>query len=232
MALVDDLKETTNDFFEEEYNCTNTSIIPLTDYSKLTFGNSGLLSDLTFLFIDIRKSSELVSKYGVEQAARIYQSFHDINVRIINNRDGQVRSFDGDRIMGVFSGDRKNNNAVEAAMNIRWAIVNILNTHLPTNSPINIGIGIDTGETLITKVGRGHNSSNNDLVWIGEACNYASHMCNESQNKIYISPNVYNLLFDSNITANGVNMWQSVYMTLKNGTRVKCYETTYWWERM
>jgi class 3 adenylate cyclase len=232
MPLVDDLKETTTDFFEENYNSTSTKIIPSTDYSKLTFGNSGLVSDITFLFIDIRKSSQLVSRYGVEVAAKIYKSFHDINVRIINKRNGQVRSFDGDRIMGVFSGDRKNNNAVEAAMNIRWAIANILNSHLPTNSPINIGIGIDTGETLITKVGRGHNSSNNDLVWIGEACNYASHMCNESQNKIYISPSVYNVLIDSNITVNAVNMWQSVYMTLKNGNRVLCYQTNYWWENM
>ncbi len=232
MALKDELKETTNDFFDEEFNSTNTTIIPSTDYSKLTFGNSGLTSELTFLFVDIRKSSEIISTYGVEDAAKIYQSFHDINVRIINNRDGQVRSFDGDRIMGVFSGDGKNNNAVESAMNIRWAISNILNPRLPKKNPLNIGIGIDTGEILITKVGRGYKDSNNDLVWIGKACNYASHMCNESQNKIYISPTVYGRLAERNKVANGENMWQSINMRLKNGDLVNCYQTSYWWESM
>jgi class 3 adenylate cyclase len=90
--------------------------------------------------------------------------------------------------MGVFSGDRKNNNAVEAALNIRWAISNILNPQFKPEYAINIGLGIDTGETLITKVGKGRDASNNDLVWVGKACNYASHMCSYAMNAIYISP--------------------------------------------
>ena len=229
MAIKDDLINKVDSYFNEEYSIAKTTIIPTTDYSKLTFGNSGLLADLTFLFVDIRKSSELHDTYGYENAARIYKSFHDINVRIINKRDGQVRAFDGDRIMGVFSGDRKNNNAVEAALNIRWAISNILNSKFKKGFEINIGIGIDTGETLITKVGKGRDISNNDLVWVGKACNYASHMCNESKNKIYISPNVYSRLNEKNKISDSKNMWSNVIMKLKNGKEVHCYSTTYYW---
>lgn len=229
MALLDELKNKIDTYFTEKYEVEETSIVPTTDYSKLTFGNKGLTSELTFLFVDIRKSSQLHDRYGHIAAAKIYQSFHDINVRIINSRDGQVRAFDGDRIMGVFSGDRKNNNAVEAALNIRWAISNILNVKFKPENAINIGIGIDTGMTLITKVGKGRDLSNNDLVWVGKACNYASHMCNESENKIYISPTVYNKLADSNKIGDGKNMWENINMTLKNGKIVPCYKTNYWW---
>jgi class 3 adenylate cyclase len=229
MALLDDLKNKINTYFTEKYEVEETTIVPSTDYSKLTFGNKGLTAELTFLFVDIRKSSQLHDTYGHIDAAKIYQSFHDINVRIINSRDGQVRAFDGDRIMGVFSGDRKNNNAIEAALNIRWAITNILNVKFKPEYAINIGIGIDTGVTLITKVGKGRDLSNNDLVWVGKACNYASHMCNESENKIYISPTVYNKLADSNKISKGKNMWQSVNMVLKNGKTVLCYKTNYTW---
>jgi len=232
MALLDDLKNKINTYFTEKYEVSETTIVPSTDYSKLTFGNSGLTAELTFLFIDIRKSSQLHDTYGYIDAAKIYQSFHDINIRIINSRDGQVRAFDGDRIMGVFSGDRKNNNAVEAALNIRWAISNILNVKFKPEYAINIGLGIDTGKTLITKVGKGRDLSNNDLVWVGKACNYASHMCNESENKIYISPTVYNKLDDKNKVSEGNNIWENVNMTLKNGKLISCYRTTYWWSAL
>jgi len=229
MALLDDLTNKINTYFAEKYEVQETTIVPSTDYSKLTFGNNGLTSELTFLFVDIRKSSLLHDTYGYIVAAKIYQSFHDINVRIINSRDGQVRAFDGDRIMGVFAGDRKNNNAVEAALNIRWAVSNILNKKLKPEYAINIGIGIDTGKTLITKVGKGRDISNNDLVWVGKACNYASHMCNESENKIYVSPTVYNKLDETNKTSGGRSMWENINMKLKNDKLVSCYRSSYTW---
>ena len=229
MSLLDDIKTTTNTFFNHEFTTAETNIVPATDYSKLTFGNNGLTADLIFLFVDIRKSSKLHETYGEIGAAKIYQSFHNMNVRIINSRDGQVRSFDGDRIMGVFSGKRKNNNAVEAAMNIRYAVKEVLNNKLPATKQLDIGIGIDTGKVLITKVGRGRNDSNNDLVWVGKACNYASHMCNESENLIHVSYGVHSVLLADNLIADGNNMWQSCVMTLKDGSRINVYRTNYYW---
>ena len=232
MALLDELKNKTAKYFREKYEIKPTTVVPSTDYSKLTFGNTALTAELTFIFIDIRKSSELHDKYGYEYAARIYQSFHDICLRIINSRYGNVRAFDGDRIMGIFSGDFKNNNAVETAMNIRWAISNILNPKFKPEYAINIGIGIDTGETLITKVGKGRNTENNDLVWVGKACNYASHLSSHATNCIYVSPAVYNKLRDNNKISDGKNMWTSVNLTLKNGKTITCYKTIYHWENL
>lgn len=229
MALLEEIKSKIDSYFTEKYEVEETDIIPSTDYSKLTFGNKGLIADLTFLFVDIRKSSQLHDTYGYISAAKIYQSFHDINVRIINSRGGQVRAFDGDRIMGVFSGGRKNNNAVESALNIRWAITNILNVKFKPEYAINIGIGIDTGKTLITKVGKGRDESNNDLVWVGKACNYASHFCNESENRIYISPTVFDKLDAKNKISNGADIWENLNIKLKNNTLVPCYRTNYWW---
>lgn len=232
MALLDDLTNKINTYFTERYEVEETTIVPSTDYSKLTYGNKGLTSELTFLFSDIRKSSQLQDTYGHIDAAKIYQSFHDINVRIINSRDGQVRAFDGDRVMGVFSGERKNDNAVEAGLNIRWAVSNILNKRFKPEYAINIGIGIDTGITLITKVGKGRDLSNNDLVWVGKACNYASHMCNESENKIYISPIVFAKLAETNKVSEGKSMWESINMKLKNDKLVPCYSTNYNWSAL
>ena len=78
MALLDDLKNKINNYFTEKYEVEETTIVPSTDYSKLTFGNKGLTAELTFLFVDIRKSSQLHDTYGHIDAAKIYQSFHDL----------------------------------------------------------------------------------------------------------------------------------------------------------
>lgn len=228
MSLFDELTYKVNKYFTEKYVVEKTTIVPSTDYSKLTFSNKGLIAELTFLFIDIRESSQLHDKYGHTVAAQIYQSFHEINVRIIKSCDGQVRAFDGDRIMGVFSGSDKNNNAVKAALKIRWAISKVLNTELIPKKPINIGLGIDTGETLITKVGTSRDSNNNDLVWVGKACNYASHLSNESKNEIYISTSIYNKLNKTNKFSNEIDMWKKVEIKLKSGKNIVCYKTNYY----
>ncbi|MEW5846332.1 MAG: adenylate/guanylate cyclase domain-containing protein [Bacteroidota bacterium] len=231
MALLDDLKNKVSAYFIEKYEVEETTIVPGTDYSKLTFGNKGLVSEFAFLFVDIRKSSELHDTYGFTNAAKIYQSFHDICLRIIENNEGKVRAFDGDRIMGVFAGDQKRTNATKAAMNIRWAISKILNPNLTT--PLRIGCGIDVGKTLITKVGKGRDINNNDLIWIGKACNYASHLTQEASDSIIISPNVYDNMLDKTKFKDSINktgnMWTLKKITLKSNKQIDVYESSYYW---
>lgn len=227
MALNEDLQNKIDSYFTEPYTIEETSIVPTTDYSKLNFGNKGLVAELAFLFVDIRESSKLHEAYGHKIAAKIYQSFHKINVEIINKNNGRVRAFDGDRTMGVFSGDAKNNNAVKAGMQIIWAIRNILNKKIST--PLKCGVGIDYGSVLITKVGKGRSTENNDLIWVGQACNYAAHLSNESSNSIIISNRTYGRLNDSRKLSNGNNMWNSKKLTLKNNRFISSYETTYEW---
>ena len=228
MPLREDLTNKVNSYFVEPYFTEETSLIPSTDYSKLTFGNKGLISELCFLFIDIRKSSKLHETYGYKTAAIIYQSFHHINVRIITSLDGVVRAFDGDRIMGVFSGSLKCTNAVKSGMKVRWAIDNILNKKL--SAGIKIGVGVDYGKTLITKVGKGRDINNQDLIWVGPACNYASHYCQEASQSIIISERTYNKMHKGcKLNNEGGNMWNYKYIKLKNDAQIKCCETTYRW---
>lgn len=228
MSVKSDLENKIRSYERENYEVINTTIVPDTDNSNLTFGNKGLKGEFAFLFVDIRKSSSLHETYGFAKAAKIYKSFHDINVRIIEENEGEIRSFDGDRIMGVFAGSMKNSNAAKSAMQIQYAIRNILNPILNVN--IKCGAGIDSGEILVVKVGKGRNKNNNDLVWIGKADNYASHLANEANNTVIISTNAYNKLSkDNKISNNGQNMWTPTSIILKNGTRVPCYISNFGW---
>jgi class 3 adenylate cyclase len=231
MALLDDLKNKISSYATDKYEIEDTTIVPATDYSKLTFGNKGLTTSLAFLYVDIRKSSELHNTYGYKLAAKLYQSFHEINVRIILKNDGSVRAFDGDRVMGVFSGNRKRSNAVKSAMQIHWAVQNILNPTLKTN--IRIGAGVDNGITLITKVGKGRNTENQDLVWIGKASNYASHLSNEADNSTIISVDTFKNMDNENKILSSVDpkeIWTQKTLTLKNDKKIICYESSIPWQ--
>ena len=53
MALKEDIENKVNSYFNEPYKVEETTIIPDTDYSKLTFGNKGLTAELAFLFVEI-----------------------------------------------------------------------------------------------------------------------------------------------------------------------------------
>lgn len=228
MSIKTDLENKINSYFVEPYIIENTTIIPSTDYSRLTFGNKALKSELAFLFADIRKSSQLHDIYGYQTAAMIYQSFHDITVRIINEMNGKVRAFDGDRVMGVFSGNNKCTNAVKASMKIKWSVQNILNNYL--NPKLEVGFGIDFGQTLITKVGKGRDPHNSDLVWIGKACNYASHLSGYGCNEIYITTNTYDRMNDSVKTSSkGEKMWTYKTITLKDGSKTNIYYSRWGW---
>ena len=227
MGLLDDLKNKVSSYGLQKYETEETTIVPDSDHNKLTFGNKGLYGNYAFLFFDIRKSSKLHEQYGYEGAAKIYQSFHDISVRVIEYNNGNVRSFDGDRVMGVFAGDFKNTNAVKTAMMIQYGIRNILNPILGTN--IICGAGVDNGKILVTKVGKGRDKNNNDLIWIGKADNYASHLSNEASNTVIISANTYSIMGKEVKVSDGRDMWVEKIISLKNGTLVKCYESSWGW---
>tara|TARA_B110000902_G_scaffold210996_1_gene241570 strand:- start:372 stop:1064 length:693 start_codon:yes stop_codon:yes gene_type:complete len=225
MSLKSDIENKVKSYFTEPYTVEDTKIVPDTDYSKLTFGNKGLKAELAFLFVDIRKSSEMHTTYGFADTARIYQSFHDICIRIIESKDGKIRAFDGDRIMGVFSGEHKCSNATQSARKIKWAIQNILNQHLKI--PIKIGIGIDFGNTLIAKVGKGRDTNNNDLDWIGQACNYASHLSGYGKDTTLITSRTYNRMNENSKFYNGKSMWSEKKLTIKNGKEIDVYESNW-----
>ncbi len=228
MALLYDLKNKINAYANEKYEVEETTFVPGTDFSKLTFGNKGLTCAFAFLFVDIRKSSELHDTYGYKTAAKIYQSFHEINVRVIASNEGSVRAFDGDRIMGVFSGDTKRSNAVKSAMQIQWAIRKILNPVLGTNNIC--GAGVDNGITLVTKVGKGGRSDNQDLVWIGKASNYASHLSHVANDTTIISVETFMYMnADHKLSDDKKDLWKHKTISLKNGTKVNCYESGTGW---
>ena len=210
---------TTNDFDSKidtilyaTWNTQAARVVPKTEDVVQINGAKQL--DATYLYADMADSTVLVKNFEPEMAARVIRGYLRIAVDCIRAKGGHVRSFDGDRVMGIFIGDTRRNDAVGAALNITWAVEKTLNPKLAVklwNSNAKFQVshrsGIDDGATFIV---RGGARDNSDLVSIGNAPNIAAKLSGlrgEGGN-ITITDRVYGALFPHNKTAaGGESMW-------------------------
>jgi len=75
----------------------------------------------TYLYADMVDSSGLVGASPKETVGKVLRLYLDLSVRIVRRNGGHIRSFDGDRVMGIFIGDNRFDAAVKAAMQVKWA---------------------------------------------------------------------------------------------------------------
>lgn len=196
-------------------------------------GNDAVTLDGTVLYAGMADSKGLVNGHKDWFAAVVYKAYLLCACRIIRNNDGAVAAFDGDRVMAVFIGVNKNTAAARAALQINYAVREILNVAIKEAYPttgfrLQQAVGIDTGSLFVARTGiRG----SNDLVWIGRAVNYAARLCGlrEDSYASHITEEVYNSLDDS-LKSGGDpkrDLWEKVMWT---ECGVAVYRSNWWWE--
>ena len=128
--------------------------------------------------------------------AKIIHSFINGAADILRHYGGEIRSFDGDRVMAIFVGIDKETMAVRAALAVNWLVQEYLVGKVRETWPdltdiwtFEHSIGIDSGEALIT---RGGVRSDNDLISIGTAPNVAAKLSDLRDGRsLHITPAVY-----------------------------------------
>lgn len=215
------------------WSITDGTVVPTTD--GVTLKNGGKRIDATYLYADLADSSWLAQNVKDEIAAKVVRSYLNAATRILKFYRGEIRSFDGDRVMAIFIGNSKNSDAAEAAFAINWSVREVLHDKLAAKWPkslasykVNHGIGIDTGEALIV---RGGVRNNNDLVSVGASPNVAAKLSDKRQSDdIYITDRVHSRLNASAKTKlDGTSsIWNKRNPVTVGGTAVAVYGTAYW----
>lgn len=187
-------------------------VIPETE--DITLGNSGVTLEATVLYADLADSTEL-ALYDQEIAAEVCKAYLVGTTRLIKAAGGEIRSFDGDRVMGVFMGKSKNTSAAKAALKINYFFTKVLEPAFLSfygrlkDSPFKFAqsVGIDTGEIRAVRAGI---RNSNDLVWVGRAPNIAAKLSGirEPDYSTYITEAVYDKLHDSAKLYGGQEMWE------------------------
>ncbi len=168
---------------------------------SLTYKN-GFYVDITVLFVDIRKSKELAKNHTRPVLAKIYRTYISEVIAVMKGNKLISDVFiEGDGVWAVFN--TKNNDDVNGVFTTAVEIsslIDILNIKLKERnySEIDVGIGMDKGESLYIKAGN-YGSSVNEIVWIGKVVGEAAKLCNYGNknildNRIMVSKMIYSRL--------------------------------------
>lgn len=229
MGIKDDLESEVAQIYKDQWTRRDGRKVP--EDTDIAAGNDAVDLDATILYADLDESTKLVDNYKDWFAAENYKTFLRVATRIIRSEGGFIRSFDGDRVMGVFIGDNKSDCAARSGLKINWAVKNIIQPKMRNQYPKNDYVmkhttGIDSSSVMVTKGGI---RNSNDLVWVGRSANHAAKLCALSADfPTWITDKVYDALTDAvKIGSDKKNMWEERKWTTQGDRRI--YRSTYWW---
>jgi class 3 adenylate cyclase len=105
----------------------------------IPLGNNAAEFEAAVLFIDVRQSSDITNAFRRQTAAKMMKAYFAGAVNIVNKNEGFVRSFNGDGMLAIFRGDSRHDNAVKAAMQIKYFVDEVSSPKHQASEPIDMG---------------------------------------------------------------------------------------------
>ncbi|MEO0772996.1 MAG: adenylate/guanylate cyclase domain-containing protein [Pseudomonadota bacterium] len=229
-----DFEADVNTILSTNWDTVESAIVPDTGNVKLAGGAHWVRA--TYLYADLANSSKMAKNFDRRVTAKIIKSFLQSATYLVQQNGGRVISFDGDRILGVFTGGLKNTNAARCALNLNWVVREVIRKKFEAkyesvrdaDFKISHGVGVDTGQTLVV---RGGVRGNNDLVSIGRAPNLAAKLSDlRNGYTSRITKEVFDVMHDSvkYSKTGGPLMWESASWTFL-GEKIDIYRSTWMW---
>jgi adenylate cyclase len=118
----------------------------------------GKKQHITILMSDIRGFTHLSEQMRVEDAVAMLNHYFSAMVDVINKYNGTLIEFLGDGILAIFGApvtyENHPDSAVACAMEMQLAMEEVNRWNVRNNFPeLEIGIGINTGETIVGNIG-------------------------------------------------------------------------------
>lgn len=236
MAFTDDLEALIQSGFDLPFEVRAGTVIPAVTDIVLS-QNAGREIDLAMLFIDIRSSTLIVDGFRRTTAAKMYKAFISGVTRIIRNNGGEVASFNGDGVLAAFAGDMRITIAAKTALNLSWLCTQVLRPRLRSYFERNLqladvefdfGIGVDCGRVLVVRAGMG-GTNNNDLVWVGNATNYAVKLAGWARDpyNVYVFEPFYEEV-EASSRVNPDNPYQLMWE--RDPSNQYLWRSNWWWK--
>ena len=212
--LVNELWKQVRDTATDGWNRRDGRVVP--EAANLALGNDRVELEAVFLYADLADSTELA--IGRQQiAAEVCKAYISGVTKLVKHNGGEVRSFDGDRVMGVFIEGPKNTNAVRCALQINTFFRYILapeftgyyKTHLDGFN-LSQTVGVDRSDVYVCRAGA---RIDNDLIWVGRAPNIAAKLSGVRNGySTLVTDAVYTSMLPevTNDVNSGNNLWHTV----------------------
>jgi class 3 adenylate cyclase len=223
VTLKEELQEAAaNIITSDKWIARDGEVVP--EPEDLGLGNDAVNLKATVLYADMSESTVLVDSQKAHMAAEVYKTYLVCAARIIKNNGGVITAYDGDRIMGIFIGKTKNTTAAKTALQINWAVNNIVNPALKTEYgdaayQMKHTVGVDTSLIFACRIGV---RNDNDILWVGRAANYAAKLCSLDEYPVYITGDVFDSLDDGSKLGGNPRrlMWEERTWTPMNKMRI------------
>lgn len=133
---------------------------------------------VTMMFTDLRNSTELSERIGATDYLRLLNHYLEDMIMIIDSWQGNILEFVGDAIVVVYGAPKPNDdaarNAVGSAVSMQCRMVAVNEWNRKQGyPPIQMGIGIHTGEAILGGVG---SSTRMKYDMVGRNVNLASRI--------------------------------------------------------
>src|SRR2546425_1046149 len=109
MGLKDDISTEIDGILGQPWDIRDGTVVPET--ADVALAGGAVRLNATMLYADLADSTVLSTSFDRRVASKIIKSFLAACSRVIRAEGGYIRSFDGDRVMGVFLGEYKNTTA-------------------------------------------------------------------------------------------------------------------------
>lgn len=234
MGLAEDVDAEVSGVLSKDWDIRDGRVVPVS--SDIALAGGGVRLDAAILYADLVGSTKLAMSLDKRVTARLFKSFLGASSRIIRHFGGEIRSFDGDRVMGIFLGDSKESVAVKVALKINALVIDVLRPRFKSkydvfaNGTHSIAhcCGVDTSEVLVVRAGV---RNDNDLTWIGRAPNVAAKLSNIRNAKVqtFITTTVHARLDTPSRYSNGTDMWTAYTWSEVDGI-TKVFGSGYKWK--
>ena len=227
------IESSVDDIMKAQWDITDGRTVPKTE--DIVMRNGGRLLNATYVYADLGDSSKIAKK---KQPPKLFALMFSAT-RILRNFGGEIRSFDGDRVMAIFVGENMLWSAVRSAFAINWAVSEVIRPAIKKNWSdgedfynISHRVGVDTGESLIV---RGGARNNNDLISVGAAPNVAAKLSDLKDGySTYITDRVFDELSDNLLYYESEGLQKSTWQKLPSslsvgGKAVAVYGSNVYW---
>jgi adenylate cyclase len=217
-AFSDELTEEVGKTVTSAWSKREGKVIPSSE--SLNLGNDRVEMEAVLLYADLADSTELAIQ-NREIASEVCKAYLRGVTKIIKSNGGEIRSFDGDRVMGVFFEGGKNTAAVISGLQICWFFREVVSakfkgyyTSALAGVTLNQTVGIDRSDMHVSRAGV---RNDNDLIWVGRAPNIAAKLSGVRNGyNTLITSTVYNTMLDEAKYAGNPkrNMWSALRLDL------------------
>jgi adenylate cyclase len=134
--------------------------------------------DVSFLFADVRRSSDLARRIGTVEFTHLMQRFYAVATDVLFAHEALLDKFVGDEVVGFFlpfmAGDEHPRAAVDAAR----ALFEATGYGSPDGPWVTLGAGVHTGRSFVGYISRGEAS---EFTALGDTINVAAHLASQAR---------------------------------------------------